>query len=288
MEVVSVERIREQPGAIPPWKDGRATLKGMRRGKLTVGVTVFAAMALLVPVALSSAQTIYVEVGVVKTSFGASIKPRALPRSKRVPISARLTSKVVAKGGQHIPAISRATIGIDRSLIVDASGVPACSEGRLEDQTTQGAEAACPAAIVGTGSAAVEIALEGTPSIRAESKLLAFNAGVAGRTTTMLIHAYLTTPAPQALVVPITLTRLAKGGYGMRAQTTIPKIAGGSGSLARFELTMRREVPTNAGGKHGYLLARCSDGNFVFEPEVEFSDGNLARGLLAQGCNATR
>lgn len=243
---------------------------------------------LLSSAALSSAQTIYVEVGAVRTSFSASISPRALPKSKREPIAVRMASKVVAKGGQHIPAIARARIGIDRSLTIDASGVPSCSEGQLENQTTEGAEAACPAAIVGTGSTTVEVALGGGVPIRADSRLLAFNGGVEGRTTTLLVHAYLAAPVTQAIVVPIALTKLTKGGYGMRAQATIPKIAGGSGSLARFDLTLRRQVATTTGGRHGYLLARCSDGNFVFEPEVEFLDGDLARGLLAQGCNTAR
>ena len=56
--------------------------------------------------ALSSAQTVYVEVGPIKTSFSASIKPRALPKSTRAPIAVRLSSTVVAKGGGQIPAQS--------------------------------------------------------------------------------------------------------------------------------------------------------------------------------------
>jgi hypothetical protein len=255
----------------------------MRRGKLRVGA-VIAGATLLASAGLSSAQTIYVEVGSVRTSFGASIQPKALPKSKRLPIAVRLSSRVLARDGQHIPAISRAKIGIDRSLTIDAAGVPACGAGQLENQTTEGAEAACPAAIVGAGTIGIEVALGGGAPVRVDSRLLAFNGGVAGRATTVLVHAYLAAPVSQALVVPITLTRLAKGGYGLRAQAAIPKIAGGSGSLARFELTLRRQVATNGGGKHGYLLARCSDGNFVFEPEVEFIDGTLARGLLAEGC----
>jgi hypothetical protein len=261
----------------------------MRRGLTGLAaVTAGAAALCLGAVALSSAQTIYVEVGTIKTTFSASIKPKALPKARRAPIAVRLSSKVVAKSGEHIPAIVRAKIGIDRSLTIDPRGIPACSAGQLENQTTEGAEAACSAAIVGSGSMAVEIALDGGAPIEADSRLLAFNGGAVGRTTTVLVHAYLTAPVSQALVVPITLTKLAEGGYGMLAQATIPKIAGGTGSLARFDLTLRRQVATAAGKKHGYLLARCSDGNFVFEPEVEFDDGNLARGLLAQGCNTTR
>ena len=48
--------------------------------------------------------------------------------------------------------------------------------------------------------------------ISAGSRLLAFNGGVAGRTTTILVHAYLTTPVTQAVVVPITLITLVVGG----------------------------------------------------------------------------
>jgi hypothetical protein len=260
----------------------------MRRGAIRLGIAIALVAAVCAgAAALSSAQTIYVEVGVVKTTFSASVKPKALPQSKRGPIAVRLSSQIVDLGGGHIPAIARATIGIDRSLSVDARGIPACSAGQLENQTTESAEAVCGRAIVGSGSVSFEISAGGQPVV-AESRLLAFNGGAAGRTTTVLVHAYISTPVAQAIVVPITLTRLAKGGYGMLAQATIPTIAGGSGSLARFELSLRRLVATTTGKRHGYLVARCSDGNFVFEPEVEFDDGNLARGLLAQGCNKAR
>jgi hypothetical protein len=238
--------------------------------------------------AISSAQTIYVEVGGVKTSFSATIKPKALSASKRAPISARVLARVQGQGPGHIPAIARATIGIDRGLTIDARGVPACSAAQLEGQTTAGVQAACAGAIVGRGSATVAFDFPSNVPTRAGSRLLAVNGGVAGGTTTLFIHAYLSTPVPQAIVVPIVFTKLTKGGYGLHAEATVPKIAGGAGSLAVLDLTMRRMVATASGGSHGYLLARCSDGNLVFEPEVEFESGARARGLLAQGCDARR
>jgi len=229
---------------------------------------------MLLSAAFSSAQTIYVEVGTVKTTFSASIKPKALPKPKRAPITVRLASTVVARGGGQIPAISRAKIGIDRSLTIDARGVPSCSAGQLENQTTQGAEAACPAAIVGSGSVTVEVVLGDGTAAHADSRLVAFNGGAAGRTTTVLVHAYLSAPVSQALVVPITLTKLAKGGYGMLAQSTIPAIAAGAGSLARFDLTLRRQVATASGKKHGYLLAKCDTGKFLAQAEAKFANGD--------------
>lgn len=239
-------------------------------------------------VAAAAAKSVYVQVGAVKTTFGATVNPQALPSSKRVPVGVALTSQVKGQGDTHVPAIKRATIDIDRSVAIDSRGVAACTAGQLENQTTEGAEATCATAIVGTGSAGIEIAFPGAAPFSAQSKLLAFNGGTAGNVTTLLLHAYFTVPAPQAVVVPIALTKLPKGVYGMRALATIPRIAGGAGSLASIDLSLRRQVATTGGKKHGYLLAKCSDGNFVFEPEVEFEDGSGARGLLAFGCTPKR
>ena len=89
---------------------------------------------------------------------------------------------------------------------------------------------------------------------------------------------------PEAIVVPITLTKLPKGGYGMRALVDDSRRSPPAAARSpRFDLSLRRQVATTAGGKHGYLLAKCSDGNFVFEPEVEFDDGSCARGCSPSG-----
>jgi hypothetical protein len=246
------------------------------------------ALAAALLAALAPAQSIYVDVGSVKTTFSASVKPKTLPRSKRTPVAISLSSKVVGRGQAHIPAIARATIGIDRSLTVDARGVPVCAPGQIENQTSEAAEASCAAALVGTGTAIAEIALDGAAPVSAESRLLAFNGGTVGRTTTILVHAHLSAPVTQTLVVPIALTKVSGGGYGLLAQVAVPKIASGAGSLARFDLAFRKRVTTTGGSRHGYLLARCTDGNLIFEPEVEFDNGDFAQGLLAEGCDSAR
>ncbi len=235
-------------------------------------------------VAGAAAKSIFVEVGGLKTSFGATVRPRALPRSKRAAIGVVLSSRIQGDGLTHIPAIRQATIAIDRSVAIDTRGVPACTAGQLESQTSKGAEAACAAAVLGSGSARLEIAAPESAPFQAQSRLLAFNGGSVGGTTTILLHAYLTAPAPEAIVIPIEITKLPRGGFGLRAAVRVPSIAAGAGSLAAFDLRLRRRVATAGGGRHGYLLARCSDGNLVFEPSVEFDDGNAASGLLALGC----
>lgn len=258
----------------------------MRRGPARLGIAIGGATLLfaLAIAAFAPAQTIFVEVGDLRLSFSATIKPKALPRSKPAPIAVSLSSRFETKDGSRVPPMTQAAIGIDRSVSLDSRGVPTCTAAQLESQTTEGAEAACPAAIVGAGTATIEIASADGPPAAAQSRVLAFNGGTAGRVTTVFLHAYLSSPVSEAIVVPVTLTKLPKGGYGMRALVTVPKIAAGAGSLVGLDLAFRKQVAAAGGGKHGYLLAKCSDGNFVFEPGVEFEGGAFARGTLVSGC----
>jgi hypothetical protein len=249
--------------------------------RLAAGACAIAVMAIATAAAVG--RPIFVQTGDLEITFNAVVKPKTLPPSKRAPIAVSVSNRIVTKGTAHIPAITRATIEIDKSVAVDSRGIPVCSSGQLESQTTPTAEAACRPALVGSGSASVEIATPAGEPTRTQSRLLAFNGGSARKTTTILIHAYLTVPTPEAIVVPVTLTK-RKGAYGLRARVAVPEIASGAGSVTAFDLSFKRQVATSGGGKHGYLLANCSDGNLVFEPEASFSDGGLARGLLALGC----
>jgi hypothetical protein len=234
--------------------------------------------------ALAAAQTISLEVGNLTLSFSATVKPMAMPRSPRSPVSIAFSGRFAAKDGSQPPAISGATIDIDRAIAVDSGGVPTCAAAQLENQTTESVEAACAGAIVGGGSAQIQIANPGGPPLLAESRLLAVNGGSAGTTTTVLLHAYLTSPIPEAIVVPVTLRKLPKGIFGLRARIAVPTIASGAGSLASFDLTFSRRLYSSKGRKHGFLVAKCVDSNFVFDAEGRFVDGNLARGTLVAPC----
>jgi hypothetical protein len=243
------------------------------------------ATALIVgAVSLASAQSIFVEVGNLELTFSATVKPKALPRAPRAPVSLAMAGRFGTKDGSLPPSISGATIDIDRALAVDTGGVPACAAGQLENQTTENAEAACRGAIVGNGSVRIGIAPPGGTPFLVESRLLALNGGTAGPTTTVYLHAYIASPTPEAIVVPVVLTKLAKGSFGLRARVSVPRIASGTGSLAGFDLTFPKRLFSKGGRKHGYLMAKCDDSNFVFDAEVRFANGNLARGTLVRPC----
>ena len=68
-----------------------------------------------------------------------------------------------------------------------------------------------------------------------KSKLLVFNGGFNGGTTTLYIHAYLSAPITGAIVTTVKIKKVHNGRYGLKTVATIPKIAGGSGSVKTFQ-----------------------------------------------------
>jgi hypothetical protein len=175
-------------------------------------------------------------------------------------------------------------VDTDKNGTIDTRGVPVCKQGQLEGQTTEKAEAACPAAIVGTGTTNVEVAFAEQSPIPVKSKLVAFNGGTAGGTTTIYIHAFFTAPITGAIVTTVKITKEHKGRYGVRSVASVPVIRGGAGSVKSFSLTFQKRLFAYKGHKHGYLLAKCSDGHFDAQAEAVFRDGTTVDGKIVRAC----
>src|SRR6185295_5040329 len=107
----------------------------------------------------------------------------------------------------------------------------------------------------------------------AKSELLAFNAGVKGGTTTILIHAFLKNPVSAAVVTTVKVSKIHNGPYGTKSIATIPVIAGGSGSVKKFNLEFFRQF-TYKGKKQSYLLAKCPTGKLQAHAEAFFANGD--------------
>ncbi|MGC1852939.1 MAG: hypothetical protein WA687_10930 [Solirubrobacterales bacterium] len=88
------------------------------------------------------------------------------------------------------------------------------------------------------------------------SQLLVFNGGGEGRTVKLLIHAFITEPAPVAVVARTTIQRK---GTGLHTVSRISPIAAGMGSLVDFNFDLGSDRAYQ-GGAH--LDAKCPDGVF--------------------------
>jgi hypothetical protein len=200
------------------------------------------------------------------------ISPQKLPRHGQAPITGHIHARLSTKDGSHLPAIEELTIDFDRTLHVNAKGLPACSAADLEARGTASAKRACPGAIVGSGSGEVEIAFPEQAPIMVKTPLVAFNGGVHGNTTVVFVHAYITVPTPAAVVAEARIVRVRDGRYGMHTVTRVPPIAGGAGSVTRVDLNLGRRFAYK-GKRHSYLTASCPTGRYFIQGELGFADG---------------
>jgi hypothetical protein len=210
--------------------------------------------------------------GNICVSDDGGISPTKLPRRGMAPVTARLLAGIESRDGSHPPALQSVRIDVDKTIAVDAAGLPTCRKPQLEASSSESARRACGEAIVGSGEAEVEVAFPEQAPFRSTGPLILFNGGVHGTTTTVLLHAYVNVPAPTAIVTKATVARIHKGPYGLRIQARVPRIAGGSGSVTRFELKVGRRY-TYKGRQKSFLEAGCPTGTWRVKGHAEFSDG---------------
>ncbi|HYC80603.1 MAG TPA: hypothetical protein VEB65_02375 [Solirubrobacterales bacterium] len=145
-------------------------------------------------------------------------------------------------------------------------------------------EAECGAAIIGNGGIAVEVAYPESTPITVNSRLLLINGSVSGRTDWYL-YAYFGAPIAGDLVIPVEIRRHRKGRYGTRAVATVPKIAGGYGSVRSFRLTSAKNVKGADGEIHHPVTGRCTDGKLQFEVGAKLADRGFRPTEVERACS---
>lgn len=226
----------------------------------------------LIAVASAVAKPEVVQVGNLFLRDNGGISPSTLPRHGQVPISANFNARIGTTDGTHPPAVKSVIADFDRTIQVNARGLPVCREGQLVARSTVAAKRACPHAIVGAGVGEVEVAFPEQKPFTAKGPILLFNGGVHDGAMLVFIHGYVSIPAPTAIVTSTKITRIHRGHYGLHTVSAIPTIAGGSGSVTAFKFTIGRNF-IYKGKKQSYLTASCPTGHYFAEGEVQFVDG---------------
>jgi hypothetical protein len=239
--------------------------------KRLVRATVIGSAIALVVAASAMGKPEVVRFGNLFLRDDGGITPKRLSRHEQVPITAHLNAQIGTTDGTHPPAIESLDAEFDKSIELDAVGLPACKRTLIVATSTASAKKACPEAIVGTGEAEVQVAFPEQEPFSATGPITLFNGGVQGGTTLLLIHTYVDVPAPTAVIATVKITKVHRGHFGLDAVAAIPRIAGGAGSVTAFKITIGRSF-TYKGKKQSYLTASCPTGTYYTEGEVEFSD----------------
>jgi hypothetical protein len=212
--------------------------------------------------------------GNVCVADSGGISPEKLPRHGKAPATALLNGEISTRDGSHPPAFKSMDLKIEKNISIDPAGLPKCRMAQLKATSSTAAKRACGDAIVGSGEAEVEVAFPEQAPFRSTGPLILFNGGTKGPTTTLLLHAYVDVPAPTAIVVPAKVTRIDDGRFGMRVQATVPRIAGGSGSVTDFKLVVGRRF-TYEGKRKSFLNASCPHGSWMAKGEASFVDDTV-------------
>lgn len=248
------------------------------RERFSNRVALVALLTLLVGVVVAgfaAAKPTVIIIGDIKATFDGDFKPKALSKAKPTPITFDISGDIEDVTGAHPPALKEFILESDKNAAIDVKGVPTCRSSKLQSSNTAAAEAACRPAIIGSGHATAGIKFSEQPEIFAKSKIIAFNGGFKGGVTTLFIHAYLTVPVPAAIVTTVKIKKIHKGRYGLLSVATIPKIAGGSGSVTHFDLTINRP---------GVLSAKCTDGKLQVHGEAVFTNGPTLAATVTRPC----
>lgn len=245
-------------------------------GKSTGFLAVLAAVALAVTGIAAAASWEKVRVGDLEVEYNGGFSPRVLSKKKPTPITFNVAAKIrsLDPTEPHPPALKEFLIEGDKHGSIDVKGIPTCKSGQIQSTTSKVARKACGKALIGSGKTDVEIKFPEQQPILVHSELLAFNGGFKGGVTTLYIHAYLTAPVTAAVVTTVKVKKINKGRYGLLSTAVVPKIAGGSGSVTFFTLTLKK----------GIISATCPDGHLNAHGTAKFADGNSLSGTVVRPC----
>lgn len=253
------------------------------RKYLKITIALGAVLALTVAGIASGAGKEEVTVGNLKFQAGGTFSPKALSKTKLTPITLMAEGKISSLDGTHPPALKEVLLETDKNGSVQVKGFPTCKSSQLQSQDTKHAEEICRPAIIGKGTTSVEIAFPESKVVPVSSKLLVFNGGEKGGVVTFYIHAYITVPVPAAIVTTVKIKKIHKGRYGLESIASIPKIAGGSGSVKSFSLKVGKQY-SYKGQKLSILSAKCPDGKLQAHATAVFADGTRASTEFIRTC----
>jgi len=219
--------------------------------------------------AVASATKVTARAGNLVLTFGGTASPKAMPKNKYVPVTTNIFGKISTSDGTHPSALRETEVDIDKDVKVNGQGFPVCKGGQLEARNTSAAKKVCGKAVLGEGNADLEIAFPEQKPIPVHSPLTVFNGGKKGGKTLLLVHTFITVPAPSAVVTQVTIQ---KRGTGVHTVAKVPVVAGGSGSVLDFSFKLGKTYRFK-GKKIGYFEAKCPDGFFgVNSPKTVFKN----------------
>jgi len=190
--------------------------------------------------------------------FSATPAPIPVPSEGRIPVSLRLATSIEIEDGSHPPPAEELRFEFDRGFRLALADIPTCPSGVRSQSRTE--ESPCPEARVASGRSRWDVAFPGQEPVQVAGRTTAFK--IAPRK--LAFHVFLAAPVTADVFMTVELSRAPAGDrYGLRATATIPKVAGGYGSLVDFRLRFRK----------GLFSLTCPQRKVQSRLTADFADG---------------
>jgi hypothetical protein len=253
-----------------------------KRPTLIVGLAAVVAASICASVALAG--TVVSGKDGNTQSVESVISPKKLSKTTFTPVSLNVTTATAtttAPNGVPSPAV-HVLIDFDKNAKLFTKGVPTCDSSKLQNTSTELAEAACGKAKIGSGKATALLPV-GAVVYPVNQTVTAFNGVPQGGKPVILLHTYGTTPLQTTLVLVGTVSNLNKEGYGPRLDLEVPLLAGGTGALTNFQVTINKKF-TYKGKKQSYVSAKCTSKKLKARAAFTYKDGEVLTAFATQSC----
>lgn len=244
--------------------------KRSRRAVLAILAALLVSLAAMGSGALA---LIAVPIGALQFEADAGFAPKSLHKLRFTPGALRLSTRISTVDGSHPSPLKELIWEFDRNARFDVSGIPVCRPP-IEQPPRPTLEEECEGAILGRGKAHMEILFEESTAIEQTSPLIVYNGGMRDGVHTLFAHAAITKPVPSGIDMEIRLVPVHSGRFRTAMVLTVPKIAGGSGSVAELSVRLGKQVVRH-GGVTSFTSLRCTDDRIVTRARATFSDGTL-------------
>lgn len=218
----------------------------------------------------------------IKVTLNDDFKPAGLPKKELAPVHFTFSGALEMSDGSPPPALEQVVVEVDRNVRLDAKGLPVCRPVSLKAATVEVPDP-CKEARVGKGEMEFEVAFPESAPFDVKSHAVAYNGVKHDGKTTILIYTYLPNPVSAAILIRVEVTKIHRGRYGTKLIATIPKVAGGFGSLKELEFEFFRRFAYRH-RKRSYLLAKCPDGKFQSRMELSFPESFTISGYILRPC----
>ncbi len=211
--------------------------------------------------------------------------PKNLSKTKPTPVTLKVTTKTTsttAANGVPSPAI-RAVVDFDKNASLYTKGIPTCDPAKLQSTSTETALVACGNAKIGTGSGSALLPV-GSRVLPEPVVITAFNGVPVGGRPVVLLHAYGSSPVQTTQVLNGKVSNYNKEGFGPRLDVEIPKLAGGTGALTDFTVTINKKYRFK-GEKRSFVSAKCPNSKKLkARAAFTYLDGEVLTAVSTQSC----